>query len=50
MIVESVCNIVFLLIAADFFSSYENIHYAGSCNYYLEIEILLHLNMSEMGG
>ena len=26
------CNIVLFLIAADLFSSYENIHYVGLCN------------------
>ena len=31
-IVESVCNIVLFLIAADLFSSYENVHYVGLCN------------------
>ena len=30
-------------IAADLFSSYENVHYVGLCNQYLELEILLHL-------
>ena len=31
-IVESMCNIVLFLIAADLFSSYENVHYVGLCN------------------
>ena len=41
-IVQGVWNIVFF-IAADLFSSYENVHYVGLCNQYLELEILLHL-------
>ena len=31
-LVESVSNIVLFLIAADLFSSYENVHYVGLCN------------------
>ena len=48
-LVEIVCNIVLFLIAADFFSSDENVHHVGLCNKYLEIEIILHLKRSEMG-
>ena len=31
-IVESVCNIVLFLVAADLFSSYEDAHYVGLCS------------------
>ena len=39
-IVENVCNIVLFLIAADLFSSYENVHYVG-------LTIYQHLMSSE---
>ena len=31
-VVESVCNIVLFLIAADLFPSYENVHHVELCN------------------